>query len=78
MNDQTGIMNTEKLNRDLPKVEGAPKPQEPMVWTVYNTPSGELRARFHAHGKFDGYTSMDGILNEPRNVMEALKRMLGE
>ncbi len=57
-----------KKPTDMPKVEGAPSPVEPGVFTVY-IDNGTMRARFHAHNDFNKF-SFDGAIDNPENFVE--------
>ncbi len=54
--------------QDLPKIQLAPKPTDPIIWTAY-TADGRLRARLHIPGKFNEMW-FDGELSNPEYFVE--------
>lgn len=70
MSDLTGQIDF-KI-KDLPKVDGAPKPSLPLVFTLYfHHENRVLMARVHPSGKFN-FPIMEGIVDNPENLYEVL------
>lgn len=64
-----------KLPKDMPKVEGQPKPQDPGVFTVY-TDGQTMRARFHKPGDFKVFLC-DGQIYHPENFCDVVEAWRG-
>lgn len=59
--------------KDLPKVEGKPKPNEPLVWTVYVTSEGKMRARVHPAGQ-PAVGWFDAEILQPENFLGHIEK----
>lgn len=64
-------------NKDLPKIQTAPKPSDPLVWSVYLDKNNisKLRARLHEPGNIDR-SWFDGGIEDPRGFVEVIQEWI--
>lgn len=70
------ITHYKSTTKDLPKIEGKPKPEENMIWSCYII-DGKMRARLHPPGNIN-ISYWDSELVSPENFCAVVDYFRGK